>query len=80
MDDDTDEYSDAAEIPRPEEWVDEFPIGELTPEEHAAVKDGINGEKMQRFKAHGNRYVVVGAGEASDAWERRMVVCKLTHD
>ena len=74
MDDDTDDYSDAAEIPTPEEWIDDFPIGELTPEEHAAVKDVINGEKMQRFKTHENRYVVVGAGEASDAWERRMVV------
>lgn len=74
MNDDTTDYSDADEIPKPDEWIDNFPIGELTPEEHAAVKDVINGEKMQRFKAHENRYVVVGAGEASDAWERRMVV------
>ncbi|XVH32389.1 hypothetical protein ACNS7O_04180 [Haloferacaceae archaeon DSL9] len=66
-----DTIATGAELP---EEIDEI---RLTPSEHQRIKDLVNGEEMRRLKGHDRRYLIVGAGGATGAATRRMMVYDL---
>lgn len=63
------------ELPSEQDLLDGlFDDISLTPEENERIKDLVHGEEFQRIKGFERRYLVVGAGDDSDAAQRRQLV------
>lgn len=63
-------------IPSADELMEGYEGIELTPSEHQAVKDLLNGDELDRLKGHERRYLVTGAGGETGAASRRETVCE----